>query len=78
MRLDVLAVPTGWRLGMRSSLYPGISKKFILIPVEECLNNRGAELALETEGKQAKSKVVFCPCTRLCAPDRWISLLQII
>lgn len=63
---------------MRSSVYPEISKKFILIPVKECLNNR-VELALKTKGKQAKSKVAFCPCTSLCAPDRgWISLLQII
>lgn len=58
---------------MRSSVYPGISKKFILIPVKECLNNR-VELALKTKGKQAKSKVAFCPCTSLCAPRQRVDL----
>jgi hypothetical protein len=43
-----------------SSFYVGIPEKFVLIPMKAFLNDRIDELAIESEDKQAKSKVSFC------------------
>jgi hypothetical protein len=42
-----------------SSVYVGILKKWLLIPVKECLSRRMGELVSESKGNQAKRRAFF-------------------
>jgi hypothetical protein len=62
-----------------SSVYIGILKKWLLIPVKECLSSWMGEFVSESEGKQAKNKgfLLLCPfiyiVSRRCGPYlEWI------
>jgi len=54
----------------RSSVYLGVLKKKVLMPVKLCLGNRIDELPRKSEDKHVKLKISLHPCL-FYVPDVW-------